>query len=137
MANLQGFDARTVEPMDTFEPIPAGKYIAAITASEMKPTWAGDGSYLQLEFEVLEGDYKGRKLWVRLDLDNPNELVVKLARAKLAAICKAVGVLTPKDSVELHYLPMQITVSLRWCPDLTRWVNGIVAFAKKPVEVGS
>ena len=46
MADLSGFDARTVEPTADFEPIPAGKYIAAITASQMKPTKNGNGSYL-------------------------------------------------------------------------------------------
>ena len=47
MANLQGFDANTVEPADDLDPIPDGKYIAVITDSEMKPTKAGTGNYLQ------------------------------------------------------------------------------------------
>jgi len=29
MADLKGFDARTVEPTADFDPLPAGKYIAA------------------------------------------------------------------------------------------------------------
>lgn len=41
MANLNDFDANTVEPTTEFEAIPAGKYMAAIVASEMKPTKAG------------------------------------------------------------------------------------------------
>jgi len=31
MADLRGFDANTVEPTTDFEPIPAGKYLAAQT----------------------------------------------------------------------------------------------------------
>ena len=131
-ANLKGFDARTVEPMDTFEPIPAGKYIAAITASEMKPTRAGDGSYLELQFQVVEGEHKGRLLWSRLNLDNRNELAVKIARAQLASICKAVGVLTPNDSTELHDLPLQVTVRLKKREDTGDLTNEIVGYAKKP-----
>jgi len=50
MADLRGFDARNVEQMDDFEPIPAGNYIAAVVASEMKPTKAGNGSFLELQF---------------------------------------------------------------------------------------
>ncbi len=79
MADLRGFNANTVEPMDSFDPIPAGEYLCVITASEEKPTKAGNGSYLQLEFEVIEGPYKGRKLWERLNLNNPNETTVKIA----------------------------------------------------------
>jgi len=50
MANLNGFNAHSVEPMADFEPIPAGKYVAVITDSEMKPTKSGNGSYLELTF---------------------------------------------------------------------------------------
>ena len=46
MADLNGFDANQVEPTGDFEPIPAGKYLAVITDSEMKPNKAGTGSLL-------------------------------------------------------------------------------------------
>ena len=70
MANLNGFNANEVDPAVGFDPIPAGKYLAIITESEMKPTKAGTGQYLQLTFQVLEGQYKGRLVWARLNLDN-------------------------------------------------------------------
>ena len=38
MANLNGFDAATVDPATDFEPLPAGKYLTVITESQMKPT---------------------------------------------------------------------------------------------------
>ena len=47
--NLNGFDANTVDPQESRDPIPAGWYKCAITASEEKPTKAMTGSYLQLE----------------------------------------------------------------------------------------
>ncbi len=105
-----GFDANQVEPTNDFEPIPAGKYVAVITESEMKPTKAGTGSYLQLTFQILEGEHKNRLLWTRLNLDNPNATAVQIARSELSAICRAVGVMTPSDSVELHNLPLVIHV---------------------------
>jgi len=40
MADLRGFDANVVEPSKDFEPVPAGRYLAVITASEMKPNKA-------------------------------------------------------------------------------------------------
>ena len=76
MANLNGFNANEVEPAGSFEPIPAGKYPAAITESEMKPTKNGSGSYLQLTFTVTDGPYKNRVLWARLNLNNPNATAV-------------------------------------------------------------
>jgi len=135
MAKLD-FDAREVEPQGTFEPIPAGKYLAVITGSEMKATKAGDGSYLELVFQVIEGQYKGRNLWARLNLDNPNETAVKISRGELSAICRAVGVMTPKDSCELHNLPLVITVKLKKREDTGELQNDIGSYAKKEAAAG-
>ena len=79
MANLKGFNANEVEPADELEPIPTGKYVAVITDSEMKPTKSGSGNYLQLTFQVIEGEYANRLLWVRLNLENPNSTAVEIA----------------------------------------------------------
>jgi len=131
MTNLQGFDANEVEPMDEFEPIPAGKYPAVITESEMKPTKSGTGSYLELVFQIIEGEYKGRLLWSRLNLDNPNDLAVKIAQGELSAICRAVGVMQPKDSIELHNLPLIVSVKCKKREDTGEIVNEIKGYAKK------
>ncbi len=80
MADLGNFNANDVEPTTDFEPIPAGKYLAVITDSEMKRTKAGTGHYLQLAFQIIEGPYKNRFLWARLNLDNPNATAVQIAR---------------------------------------------------------
>lgn len=110
MANLNGFNAGTVEPMNEYEPIPAGKYSAVITKSEMKPTKSGKGSFLELTFQVLDSEHKGRQLWVRLNLNNPSALAEEIAQSELSSICRAVGILEPKDSTDLHGIPLVITV---------------------------
>ncbi len=136
MANLNGFNAHEVEPTTAFEPLPAGKYVAAITGSEMKATKRGDGSYLQLEFTVLDGDCKGRKVWDRLCINHPNDLTQKIARGSLSAICRAVGVMQPRDSVELHNLPLLITVKVKKRDDNGELTNEIKGYAKKDAADG-
>jgi hypothetical protein len=131
MADLHNFNANNVEPTTEFEAIPAGKYLAMITDSETKPTKSGFGSYLQLTFQVLEGEYKGRFLWARLNLDNPNATAVQIAKAELSAICRATGVMTPGDSVELHNLPLVITVKCRKRSDTGDITNEIKGYAKR------
>ena len=131
MANLNGFNAHEVDPASTFEPIPAGKYLAAITASEMKPTKSGVGNYLELTFQVLEGEFKGRNLWARLNLDNPNPTAVQIARGELSALCRAVGVMAPNDSAELHNLPLVITVKQKKREDNDEITNEIKGFSKR------
>lgn len=131
MANLQGFDANQVEPTTDFDPIPAGKYVAVITDSEMKPTKAGTGHYLQLTFQILEGPHQNRLLWARLNLDNPNETARRIAQGELSAICRAVGVMAPKDSVELHNLPLVINVRCKKRGDTGEIVNEVKGYSKK------
>lgn len=131
MADLRGFDANQVEPSSDFEPVPAGKYLAVITESEMKPNKAGTGHYLQLTFAIIEGEYKGRFLWARLNLDNPNAVAVQIAKAELSAVCRAVGVLAPTDSTDLHDLPLVIHVKCKKRPDTGEIANEVKGYSPK------
>lgn len=131
MVSLGNFDASQVDPGTPFDPIPAGKYLAVITESEMKATKSGTGQYLELVFEILEGEHKGRKLWARLNLNHPNQTTVKIARAELSAICRAVGVLAPNDSCELHNLPLTLRVKVKKRDDTGDITNEIAGYAKK------
>ena len=133
MADLSGFDANQVEPTGDFEAIPAGKYLAVITDSELKPTKAGNGSLLVLTFQIIEGSHQNRLVWARLNLDNPNPVAVQIARADLSAICRAVGVTNPKDSAELHNLPLLIQVRCKKRLDTGDMVNEIKGYAKRQV----
>ncbi|MBE7457432.1 MAG: DUF669 domain-containing protein [Phycisphaerae bacterium] len=131
MPSLNGFDAQNVDPNFSFPPIPAAKYLAAITESQMKPTKAGGAQYLQITFQLLEGEHKGRTLWARLNLDNVNPTTVKIARAELSAICRAVGVMAPKDSIELHNIPVVITVGLKKRKDNGEMANVITGYERR------
>jgi hypothetical protein len=131
MANLNGFNANEVEPSTTFDPIPAGKYLAAVTSSEMKPTKTGNASYLQLTFTVLEGKYKDRLVWARLCLNHSNQETVRIARSQLSAICRAIGVLQPRDSVDLHNVPLVITVKVKKNEQTGDLINEVKGFEPK------
>ncbi|MEI8194327.1 MAG: DUF669 domain-containing protein [Phycisphaerae bacterium] len=131
MANLNGFNASQVEPSQSFDPIPAGKYLATITESEMKPTKNGGGQYLQLSLQILDGPFKGRYVWARLNLNNSNPTTVQIARQELSAICRAVGVMVPSDSVELHNIPLVITVKLKKREDTGDMTNEVKGYAKR------
>jgi hypothetical protein len=130
MADMKGFNANEVEPAD-FDALPAGKYLAMITDSEMKQTSAGTGRYLQLTFQVLEGACRNRRVWARLNLENQNAQAVQIARGELSAICRAVGVMTPKDSCELHNLPLIISVKCSKRKDTGEMENRIASYARK------
>ncbi|MDP1563692.1 MAG: DUF669 domain-containing protein [Pirellulaceae bacterium] len=136
MVSLGNFNAHEVEPAADFDPIPAGKYLAVITESEIKPTKSGVGSYLELTFQIIDGEYKNRLIWSRLNLDNPNSTAVQIARSELSSICRAVGLMTPKDSAELHNLPLNITVKCKKRDDTGEMTNEIKGYAKRELAGG-
>lgn len=112
MAQL-GFDATQVAPSQAFEVIPAGKYKVQITDSDMRPTKDGNGQYLWLEMEILDGEFQSRKLWDRLNLVNQNQQAVEIAQRNLSALCHATGKLHVSDSQELHFIPVVASVKVR------------------------
>ena len=112
MAQLN-FDATQVAPDLGFETVPAGWYNAMIDESEMKPTKDGSGAYLQTRFNIIDGQYANRKIYMRLNLRNTNPVAQEIAYKQLSAIAHAVGVLHVQDSSQLHGLPMKIKVKLR------------------------
>lgn len=114
MADLGGqFNAGEVEPIGDRTPIPAGDYRCVIIKSEWKATSAGTGRYLEFTFQVVEGEHNKRMVWSRLNLDNPSQQAVEIARRELSAICRATGVMTPRDTSELHDIPIVLKVAVK------------------------
>jgi hypothetical protein len=110
---LIDFDASTVQPREAFDVLPPGDYPVMIVNSEERPTKDGNGKYLWLEMQVIDGPQKGRLLWDRLNLNNPNAQAVTIAKQTLSAICHAVGVIRVTDSAQLHNRPMLAKVKTR------------------------
>jgi len=100
------------EAQPEFKPLPVGDYTCIITNSELKDTQAGNGKLLAVTFEVVDGEYAGRALWTNLNIQNPSDVAEKIGRSQLASICKAVGVMNPQDSEELHATPLVVKVGL-------------------------
>lgn len=134
MASLQNYYQPDDKPSEGFEPLPAGEYIAAIVDSEMKSTQSGTGEYLKLTWEVMDGKYKGRKLFENLNLQNPNAQAVEIARGTFAAIRRATGVVEPKDSVELHNIPVLIRVGVKKREDTGELQNRITSYKPKSAQ---
>lgn len=88
-----------------FEPVPAGRYLTVITDSEDKQTKNKDGHYFEFEFEVVKPEAaKRRKLWSRMNYQNPSEAAQRIGREEFSALCVACDVDRTKisDTVMLH-----------------------------------
>lgn len=139
MAQLN-FDATQVEPDTGFDTVPAGWYNVSADESDLKPTKDGAGTYLQMRFNVLDGQYRGRKLFARLNIRNANAQAQEIALRQLSAIGHAVGVLHIQDSQQLHGLPLKVKVKVRKGDGEYEDSNEIISYKNinEPVEtVGS
>lgn len=107
------FDSTNVTPQATMGPLPAGEYLAHITESDVVNLKSGNGQGLKLTFEVIDGPFKGRRVWESLNVVHSNELAQSIAQSQLSAICRATGVIKLDDTAALHRKPMKITVAIK------------------------
>jgi hypothetical protein len=134
--DLSEFDFSSVEP-SSFGLIPNGKYVAMITSVEKRETKAGTGHYLAMRFDIIDGKYKGRVVFNNLNLWNPNPQAVKMSQRDMAGICRAVGVMTPKDASELANKAIGIQLGARnndYKGEQENYIKGYMPASEVPVE---
>jgi hypothetical protein len=112
MASLN-FNAANVAPATRPGPIPKGPYLAHVIESDLQPLKSGNGEDLKLVFEVLDGEFKGRKVIERLNIVHNNAQTQNIAQGQLSALCHAIQVIELRDSAMLHYKPVRISVTIR------------------------
>jgi hypothetical protein len=108
------FDPSTVQAERSFDPIPAGDYLAIIMDSDVVATKAGDGTILKLTFQVVDGPMQGRLVFDNLNIENRNPAATEIAQSRLGSICKSIGLSGPlQDSAVLHNQPLMIRVDVK------------------------
>lgn len=111
MANLN-FNAATVAPASANIVVPAGWYNVIIEHSEVVPTAAGTGTILKLRYSIVDGEFKGRKIFGQLNIVNPSPMAQEIAQKQLSAICHAVNVIQCNDSQQLHNIPFKVKLKI-------------------------
>ncbi len=111
------FDPNAQAAAVGMETMPTHWATVAIIESEMKPTGGGSGAALNLTCVLQPGmKYAGRKVWIRLNLENSSEKAVEIARAELTSICYSVGVRAAITNTNvLHDKPFD--VKIKFCAE--------------------
>jgi hypothetical protein len=107
------FDASQVAPQQSSGPLPAGVYLAHIVESDVQPLKSGNGEGLKLTFEIIDGQFKGRKVYENLNIRHTSEDTQRIAQSQLSALCHAVNVIKLMDTAALHFKPVRINVTVR------------------------
>lgn len=89
-----------------FDLIPAGTVVPL--QMKVRPGSVGDGGWLatsdtseynwiDAEFTVTEGPYKGRKIWQLMMVEGPSETAINITRSMLRAILESARKIDPTD----------------------------------------
>jgi hypothetical protein len=106
------FDATTVAPQASFQPLPAGVYTTEIVDSDVKPTQKG-GTQAVFTLRVVDGPFAGRKIFARLNVRNPSPEAERIGQSQLSALQHACGVLQMQDTSQLHGKVVRARITVR------------------------
>jgi hypothetical protein len=106
------FTPDTIDGADSFEPLPAGWYAVGIEDAELKTTKAGTGKFIKLEMSVIDGQYKGRKLFHNINIVNPNQQAADIGIRDLARLGKAIGLMSINDTAQLIDSMVQVKLKV-------------------------
>lgn len=105
-----GWDAEAEAKKGGFDPLPDGMYVVMVAKSDIRQSKSSDGKYAAMEYEVVEGEYKGRKVFENLNLWNSNSTAVSIAKAALGNLQLACRLPKISDTSELHGIPFVLKV---------------------------
>ena len=117
MSNLN-FDPTAYQSYDNgeisgaHEVLPKGDYIARIKGTALKPTKSGTGQYLEVSFEIADGEHTGKEIAERLNIHNQNRQAEEIARRSLKTMSEAAGVPHLVDSTQLHDRFVVVTLDI-------------------------
>lgn len=107
------FRTEGIDTKNRYDPIPAGKYHMHVFEIVQNRNKLDTGSYLKVEFQVLDGPHENRRVFYLFNVDHPNDQTVEIAQKELAQLTEAVGLDGFSDTDELLNQPFIGTVGIR------------------------
>ena len=107
------FDITEVEEKTEYALLPEGRYRCIVSSSDIKENNAGTGDNLNLKIEIVSGEYAGRLVFENLCWRHESDKAVQIARARFAELCRAVGILAPADTEQLHDIPFDCIIGIQ------------------------
>lgn len=95
------------------EAVPAGEYICVVEDSDYVDNKKGTGRMLKLTYQIIDGPFKGQKIFENLSLEHENQQTVTIARKALNSLCAAVDIVELKDSSQLHNIPLRLDIGIK------------------------
>ena len=102
MSGNLGFETTQYKPSEGYTPLPAGEYPVRVSNTEKLENKKGNGHQLKVTFDVLDGDFKGRKIFNSFNLWHDSEKTRDIAREQFSGLIKAIGINPPRNHEEVR-----------------------------------
>lgn len=111
MVSLGNFNTDTIADV-SFEPVPPGKYKLVLAQEEIKISKSGS-RYVATQMEIIDGQYKGRKIFNNFNLWNASPKAAGIAMSEMKQLCLACGKRgVVGDTAELRGIPFDAEVGV-------------------------
>lgn len=119
MADIN-LDLSGTQASGNLDVLPAGEYLAHVIESDIVTTKSGTGQYIKATFAILDGPFKGRKVWQNWNFRNANPEAQRIGMEQLKGFLEACGHPSPdrlRKTDEFHGRPVIIKVTVRKSDD--------------------
>lgn len=108
MVSLRAYENVEVQEAPSREPLTAGVYKMAVVKCEL--IVKNGEEFIEVTFEIVEGDRKGRRHWERFMQKCENEVRIQIAARNFVNMGRAVGVDNLTDTDQLLDKPMMVNL---------------------------
>lgn len=137
MASIGGTYDPNAEPSSGYTPMDAGEYVMEIVESDYTANSKGNGMLLKLKAQVVGGQYDGRPYYINLNLEHSNATAQEIAQRDFAALRRAIGVLNPEDTEELHFKQFTVKLGVKKRTDTGEMENNVKEYVFDKGDVGA
>lgn len=111
------YDFTDDDEVKGFEALPAGNYLATVYEAEVKETKAGTGTYIKVQFKIVDGEHENRRFFTNYNITNPNDEAQRIGRGQLKNMMSCAGVTDFKLEDVQNLIGMTMVVKLAFKTD--------------------
>lgn len=113
MASIGGSYNPDAVPSSGYTPLPAGEYALEIVETDYDVNTKGNGMVLKCKAQIVGGEYDQRPFYINYNLENDNPQTMDIGQRDFAGLRRAVGVLAPDDSEQLHFIQFRVKIGIK------------------------
>ena len=106
-------DFNDVDSGGDYTPIPPADYQVTCVEATLQNTKAGTGQYIKMMFEVMNGQFQGRKIFHNITFQNPSAKAQEIGRKQLNGYMLACNIQSVQDTSQLSGYAVIASVKIK------------------------